>query len=165
MAFAANPVAAAPRNSTNATGSAQVRVIVGAKIVAGNDLRFGQFMQPTSQGVMTIDANGSVSATGGMTNAYTITQTGTGRGPATFTVNGAPNQTFTINTPNPNSVTLTSGANSMTITKFSDNVPQPRGTLDASGKYTVSIGAALKVNANQAVGTYTGTYSITVTYQ
>ena len=38
------------------------------------------------------------------------------------------------------------------------------GTLDATGETTFSVGGTLTVGANQAAGSYTGSYTATVTY-
>jgi hypothetical protein len=39
------------------------------------------------------------------------------------------------------------------------------GRLSNNGTRTYNIGATLNVNANQAIGTYTGTYVVNVEYQ
>jgi len=60
-------------------------------------------------------------------------------------------------------VTINSGANTMTVGMFTSN-PSGAGTLSAGGNQTLSVGATLNVGAGQATGTYSGIFSVTVTY-
>ena len=42
--------------------------------------------------------------------------------------------------------------------------PSGSGILDSTGHQTLTVGATLHVNPNQADGDYTGTFPVTVTY-
>ncbi len=154
---------AASANASATQGTAQAAVVVPLKITAGTSLRFGQFANATTGGTLTIDPTGAVSTTGGMVGANTFTQTGTGRGNATFSVTGNPNAAFgvTVST----NVQLVNGVNRMAVTGFTGNVASSAAALDATGNFTLNVGATLNVAANQAIGTYSGTYVLTVVYQ
>lgn len=154
---------AASANSSATQGTAQAAIVVPLKIIPGTSLRFGQFAAATTSGTLTIDPSGAVSTTGGMVGANTFTQTGTGRGNATFSVTGNPNAAFgvTVST----NVQLANGANRMPLTGFTGNVINSAAALNATGNFTLNVGATLNVAANQAVGTYSGTYVLTVVYQ
>ena len=151
-------------NAAQATGSAQALVIEPGSVVPLNALRFGQFMQPAAAGTLTIDINSTVTATGGVAGNQNIIQVGTGRGPGTFLLGGTPNRQTDITLPA--SITITNGAATMTVNTLTTNTP---GTgklkLDATGSAVLIVGATLNVAANQAVGPYSGTYTITVVFQ
>lgn len=150
-------------NSSTSPGAAQAAVVAPLQITAGTNLRFGQFANATTAGTITIDPFGTVSTTGGMIGANTFAQTAAGRGNATFRMTGNPNATvgITVST----NVQVVSGINRMSITGFTGNVANSAIVLDATGAYTLAVGATINVNANQAPGSYSGTYILTVTYQ
>lgn len=150
-------------NTATSQGTAQASIVAPLKITAGTSLRFGQFANATTAGTITIDPFGAVTTAGGMVGANTFVQTGAGRGNATFSVTGNANAAFGV-TVSAN-VFVASGANRMNVTGFTGNVANSAAVLDAAGNYTLNVGATINVNANQAVGTYSGTYVLTVTYQ
>jgi len=109
-----------------------------------------------SLGTVVMTPAGARSATGGTT----LGNAG-GAAAAAFNVTGQGNATYSITLPA--STTVTSGANSMTVDTFTSN-PSGTGTLSAGGSQALTVGATLHVGASQATGTYTGTFSVTVTY-
>jgi Domain of unknown function (DUF4402) len=98
---------------------------------------------------------------------------------AGFTVTGEPQLAYTISYPSTTSVT--SGSNSMSVTDFAP-VPEtvnglpPSGSLSGFGSTTSTaacgdngedawvIGGTLNVAKNQPSGNYTGTFTVTITY-
>ncbi len=91
-----------------------------------------------------------------------------GRG--NFKVTGEPFASFTLS--NPGSITVSDGAgNSMLVDSFigggsSTNDYWGGGaTFDATGISHMHVGATLYVGANQPVGTYVGTFTVTAEYQ
>jgi Domain of unknown function (DUF4402) len=164
LAVAASSLAPGAAIAAPATGFAQANVVTPGAIVPLNVLRFGQFLQPTTAGTLTVDIAGAVTTTGGVTGTTTLVQTGTGRGPGSFGLTGSPNRQTDIIVPT--SSTITSGSQTMTVNAFTSNANGGgKLKLDATGYQTLIIGATLNVGANQAVGSYTGTYTITVTFQ
>lgn len=77
-----------------------------------------------------------------------------------FSVTGQPNTTVTVTLPG--SITLTGPGAAMTVKNFTSS--PTTATLDATGKLTLKTGASLSVGAAQKSGTYSGTYSLTVSY-
>lgn len=154
---------AAPGDTAVLTGAIQASVVAPNSIQPIDDLRFGQFFRPTANGNITITPAGAVNTTGGMVGLTAVTQIGTGRGAATFQLNGDPNRAFRVDLPN--FINIVNGAASMRVSNFTDNVPNPRGYLSASGTFLLRVGARLRVLANQPTGLYQGTYDLTVTYQ
>ncbi|MEO1642446.1 MAG: DUF4402 domain-containing protein [Pseudomonadota bacterium] len=79
---------------------------------------------------------------------------------ARFGVTGEANRFVTITIPN--SLTVASGGNSMTVENLTSSVPL---AFLNSGYDEFCIGGDLIINASQASGDYTGTYNVMVEYQ
>jgi len=85
---------------------------------------------------------------------------------AVFTVTGAPLETYAITLPEDEEpgVTITHAVSDhMSVTDF-QSYPEDHGKLSAGGSQKLKVGATLHVAANQAVGRYTGPFSVTVAY-
>lgn len=82
--------------------------------------------------------------------------------PAIFEVKGDKNTTFNITLPG--AVTLTSGGNSMTLNNFTSSPSGSGVPTGPNGKVDVTVGATLQVGVNQAAGTYSGVFTVTVNY-
>lgn len=141
--------------AADATGSATSTVVAPITIAAGDDLAFGSIAPTASAGTVVLSTAGARSNTNvDLLTGGTVTA-------ATFTVGGGANAAYSITLPT--SATLTSGANNMTVNSF---VHSEGGspTIDGSGSGPIQVGATLQVGANQAAGSYTGTYQVTVSY-
>ena len=127
------------------------------------DLNFGSLVATGSAGTAVIDAStGARTVTGGVFAA------GGTFGAAGFNVllcTPAGPKRFVVTLPS-SAVTLTgSGGGTMTADTFTQN---PTGTIASSTNpppTPFTLGATLHVGANQTQGTYTGTFSVTVTRQ
>ncbi len=151
---------AAPGSSTT-NGAAQAAVVRSLRIAAVSPLSFGQITRPTAAGTVVLDQTGAITTTGGVLTSTAITQTAA-RGPGTFTVTGDPGRLFTVALP---TVTLLRrGPRFMLLGAFRSNWVGG-SALDGSGSFALSVGGTLRVGANQTIGTYTGSYAITVAYQ
>jgi hypothetical protein len=126
-------------------------------VTATSNLAFGRIVA-ASGGTVTISTAGVRSKTGGLVlipggtvsgAGFSLTEGGTGKS-LTW-------RTITL----PASATLSSGANTMTLSNF---VSDPATTMVGSGRTDVKVGASLTVGANQAAGNYSGTFSVTVDY-
>lgn len=137
-------------------------------IVNNSGLTFGKFVPGTGGTVVINASTGLRSATGGVTLMTSSNQ------PAQFTVScvvdgGASACTstsgYTISAVP--GTTLTSGGNNMSltgITVYSVNNSSNTAGLLAGGTDTLKAGATLTVGNNQAPGSYSGTFSLTVTF-
>lgn len=151
---------AAPSSST-ASGSAQAAILTPLTIVPINALSFGQITRPTAAGTVVMAPSGTISTTGGVITSTAIAQTAP-RGPGTFAVVGEAGRAFSVSLPT--TVILRQGTRNMRLSAFRSN--WAAGTVfSTSRSFALSVGATLNVGANQTVGTYTGTYAVTVTYQ
>ena len=165
LAATALSPAAASAAPAQANGAAQALVVSPGSVVPISSLRFGQFIQPATAGTLSISIAGVISAGGGVAGLQNITQTGTGRGPGSFTLVGTPNRQTDITLPA--SATISNGTQTMTMNAFTSNA-NGGGKIKLSattGQAVLIVGATLNVAANQPVGNYTGTYTVTVAFQ
>jgi len=140
-----------------ATGTANASAVILTPISIANNtgLDFGDvYPDSATAGTVTVDATGARTAGGAAALGATPGAA------AQFTVSGQASALYTITLPAA-AVTLTSGANSMTIDTFTTD---GTGTLDGTGNEVINVGATLNVSANQAPGTYSGTFDVTVNY-
>jgi len=146
---------AATGNTATATGTANATVVAPLQIThtAGAALSFGPFTAGTG-GTVAVSQASVASVTGdvGLLTGGTVAAD-------SFAVSGAGSRAFNIATSTGN--TVTSGAASMALTLSAP----ANATLSAGGAYTLRVGGTLTVAANQAAGAYTGSYTVTVTYQ
>ena len=97
-----------------------------------------------------------------MVGANSIAQGGNGPAAATFQIITAPGSA--INVFGPLNFTISNGAQTMTVSNLTGNLQQ-LSSNPTSTTYRLSVGATLAVAANQAVGTYTGSYTLLAIYQ
>jgi hypothetical protein len=139
--------------AASTTGTASATVIVPMTITAGTPLNFGTFAANSTGGTVVITSAGARSATGSV--ALSSTTPGVA---GTFNVTGNASSTFAITGPAPFNVS--SGANTMQVSLTG---LATTGTLSA-GTATILVPGTLTVGANQAPGSYTGTYTMAVEY-
>ena len=142
-----------------ATATATATIVTPIAISKTTDMSFGNLYASGSLGTAVIDPSGTLSVTGGVTQA---TPTGTVTA-ATFNVTGMANWTYSITLPAAANV-ISSGANNMDVdTWISSPTVGAGGQLDGTGAQTLSVGATLRVAAGQAAGTYVSGAAFTVT--
>lgn len=120
-------------------------------------LAFGRIVAG-SGGTVTVSPAGARSASGGVV----LVPSGPGTA-AQFTVSGDANATYAISVPGNGAVSLVSGPNTMPVDNFTTH-PASTGQLGAGGSQTLMIGATLGVGGNQAAGSYSGAFDVTVNY-
>jgi hypothetical protein len=126
----------------------------------------GDSVQPLAFGSLVAASGGAVvvsvnpPARGATGNVFPL-RSGTWSA-ASFSVSGDPNASYSITLPANGVVFLTSGPNSMAVNSF--NSHPATGQLASGGTQTLSIGATLSVGANQANGSYSGNFTVTVEY-
>ena len=78
-----------------------------------------------------------------------------------FDVSGEPSKAYTVTLPTAPVTLSDGGVNSMTVDNF---VSDASGIISASGTDSFNVGAKLNVAANQAAGSYSGSFSVEVVY-
>ncbi len=130
-------------------------------ITQSKQLNFGAINVSTGNAVVNMSAqNGNrtiVSGAAGITLISSLPGN-----PAEFVITGQPNTS--INVSLPTSTTLTGPGAAMTVNNFSRRPSGSSTNTNSNGNLTLTVGADLIINANQAAGTYNGTYTISVNY-
>jgi hypothetical protein len=158
--------AAAQANTASAVAKGViVRPLVFIRV---QDLQFGRIVPGTTAGVVVVTPDGNRTRTGG------ITLVGSDHQPARFAGDGAPNQQVRIRMGS-NSIQITGPGAPMTVSQFTIGSTPTNTVLSTgwntftlggtAGIFNFPLGAQLAVNANQAAGTYSGTFSIELQYQ
>lgn len=175
------PVHAAPNDTGSATAVAEVAVVTPLSLIQMRNLDFGRIGPTTTAGSIVINPNDSTcTSTGGLLHLG-------GCQAAQFGGMGARNMLVRLNTPG--TITLTGPGANMTIDTITlDTSPdlqlQAGGNgngngnsgpgngnnrryriVTSSGIFSFNLGGTLRVNANQAPGVYTATFSVTAIYQ
>jgi len=146
---------ASAQSSVIVSTAANAHVLAKLQLTKSSDLNFGDLVAGAAAGTVVVDVAGARTSTGGVSLAVgTVSQ-------AAFNVQGEPNKTYTITVPA--SVNITSGANTMAVNTFVLSPTSP-ATIPAGGSQALNIGATLNVGANQATGSYTNNFNVTVAY-
>jgi hypothetical protein len=153
---------AQPGNSHTLSGQVQVEVIDPGRMLLVRDLRFGAFMQPTAAATLTIAPNGTATGTGDLVAGMAIPQPPEGRGPALVLLDGTGYRSFTAIVPN--RVNIANGTATMQVRNITTNISPGNNRFDPNGHFELWMGGRLSVAAYQAVGQYTGEFTITVIF-
>lgn len=147
------PAAAAPGDSATANGTATAEIVAPIAIVHdGGALDFGLIVPGTAAGTVVVDAAGN-----GTDGGDATLLPGSTTAADSFTVTGVADATYSIVT---GTGSLTGPGTAMA---FSTAPSAASGTL-TGGTDSFTVGGTLAVGANQAGGTYTGSYTATVAY-
>lgn len=150
-------------HTSDATAVASARVIAPLTITAIDPhLRFGAFATTAGGQAVTIQPDGNRIVVGaqpaGLDQADPF-------GPARFVVKGEGGLSYSIALPKSAVLTTGAGASPREMLQVTDfrSEPSVRGILQG-GSQTLVIGATLNTVPNQTVGTYVGTFAVTVSY-
>lgn len=151
-AFVASPALAA-----TAGGPTEAAIVSPLSLINTEDLDFASIIPGVAAGTVTINANtgartvtGGAIAAGGTPNRAEFV--GVGRPGILSFVSITPNTTLTNGTGGNMTATLTvEGGTGLRL-------------FPGSGVQTFRVGGTLNVGANQALGNYAGTFTLTVTY-
>ena len=165
---AIGPAAHAQATSPQSTTQAQAEAIVlrPLSFFKVNDLDFGDIIPSNAAGTVTIAPDGSRSRTGSVTLA------GNNGAPASFAGLGSFNRQVNISLGS-NTIWITGPGPRMRVRNFEigstptailSTSPTRFRIANALGNYNFPVGATLDVNANQAPGDYSGTFTITLNY-
>jgi spore coat protein U-like protein len=148
--------ATAAQAQATATTGASVTIADPIAITKTADLSFGTVVPSAAAGTVVVSTSGTRSVTGGVSAlGGTITA-------AAYSVTGYGNSTYSIALPTSVSLTGPTGATAMSASSFAHSADASPALSGGSDSFTV--GATLSVGANQAAGTYSGTFDVTVAY-
>ena len=154
VGIGATPAFAGSGNTSTATGTATATIVAPIVLThtTGASLNFGRFTTGTG-GSVTITAAG----VGSVGTDVTFVPGSTTSADA-FTVAGDGSRSFGISTTGGN---VTSGATNLA---FTTTPSATTATLTAGGTSSFTVGGTLTVSGTAAAGSYSGTYTATVTY-
>lgn len=147
---------ASQADAAGATGNASLTVAAPLTITETTALTFGSVTVGSTGGTIVVTAGGATSYTGDVASFG-----GTSGTAALFTLGGEGGASYTVSAMT-SALGLTGPGTAMPLGTFTNNAG---GTLGGAGSDTFNVGATLTVNADQAAGSYTGTYTFTVDYQ
>ena len=161
---------AAPARAESVAGDAQVAIVTRGEFFKVEDLHFGMVIPSLLPGTVTVEPTGARTSTGGVTlvgNIHHAAEFG-GRRP------GGNNNPVQLSVGS-NTIQLTGPGLPMTVSLFRGNI-NPNQVLttvprnfqvqgQSNGAFELRVGATLAVNAAQAPGTYSGTWTITLDFQ
>jgi Mat/Ecp fimbriae major subunit len=150
--IAALGLGATSAQAATASATARAKILRQVTLTNTSDLQFGTIVTGTAASTVTVDSAGARTCGAGLVCSGATTAAG-------FDIAGTSGQVVTISVPA--TVSLTSGANSMTATLAASAAT---ATLVANAA-SFSVGGDLAVGANQADGDYTGTFTATANYQ
>jgi len=150
-----------PAATPAAEADAGAIVLRPLSLLKKKDLNFGTLATSPTAGTATLNpVTGVVTTTGGVT----ALPLGTSPTPAVFVGAGSKNAPYQIRVPkNPITVTRVGGTETMTVTNWTLDGPTNRN-VGANRAFQFNVGAQIAVAANQAGGTYIGTFDVTVHY-
>jgi len=148
-------VSAAPLTKSS---TSTVAVLGPLSVLKRGDLDFGTLAVTTAGTAVINPVTGARTVTGGVIAA------GSGFAPASFTGTGNRNSVVNIRLPkNPITVTRVGGTQTMTVSNWTLDGNSNR-KVPITQTFDFAVGATLNVGANQAQGTYVGTFNVTVQY-
>ena len=142
-------------SQATATASTTAILVTPISMTKTTDMHFGTLAASTSLGTATLDyANGV--APGGGVSVIDATSATT----AVFTVTGSGTESISVSVP-AGSITLTSGANTMTVDGFTCDAGT--STSLVGGSKVLKVLGVLHVAAGQLAGTYANAAGLSVT--
>jgi hypothetical protein len=168
MAMAGGAMAQSFANTQVTASATVIRPITIAKVT---NLNFGVITPGASEGSVYIYSNSQVGTSGGTSAKYI----NSGASAAAFTLSGEGGEAISVMLPEIFDRTmLSSGDNTMTVSDFTasstnnsqtvTSVTTLGGTRGSVGTLNLYVGAKLAVAANQAPGSYSGSFNVSVAY-
>jgi len=138
------------------TAPVNVEIVRFLTLLNTSGLEFGKISASGAAGTVVITYDGNRYATGGA-----AVDPADRFNPATFLIQGRPNESFTVQLPDKIELYDQNG-NKIVIENFKTNAET--GNLGASGDMEITVGGKLNLDPNQPSGSYTGTLVLEVHY-
>jgi len=145
------------------TGTATVTILRPLTVTKNTDLKFGTVVEPSSG-----SADVTISAAGARTT--TLDVGGAAFGASTFTVAGEDGQAVTVSAPTSFAIANQNGPGSLTVTTTGNTSNTGAQTLaggtglGSGGTLLVSVGGKITVLSTTASGLYSGTFTVSASY-
>ncbi len=149
------------QSSAASTAHSSATIIQGLTISTTSNLHFGAMIPGVMGGTATVSAAGARSATGSI---ILLISSNFPAAAASFNLIGQPNLAYTVTLPTTATLTLQGGSSTITLGSFTSN-PASSSSLSSTGGGTLTVGGTVTVSASQANGVYSGTFTVTLSYQ
>ena len=143
--------AATGAQAATATATAKAKILSPITVTKTADLDFGTIITSGAAANVTVSTAGARTCGGTLVCTNPVTA-------AAFNIAGS---VAAVNISSDASVSLTSGANTMSATLNTSKATSPM----TGGTDSFTVGGVLSVGATQADGSYSGTFTVTVNYQ
>jgi len=145
-----------------ATGHISAEVIEAITAVESSPMNFGSFTVGDQSGSIVLPAFGAAVSTSSIVTA------GSSISPATFSISGAKDATFSVTLPEgPTTLTNLDGAGTLVVSDWTATSEMGKEEyVLAGGSQKVKVGATLNIGTidENPKGTYTGSYQVTFAY-
>jgi Mat/Ecp fimbriae major subunit len=141
--------------AATATASATATILAPVQLTKTADLAFATIVTGSAADTVIVSSAGARSCGSNLTCSGAVAA-------AAFNVAGSASTSYAITLPG--TVTISSGTNNMSVGTFTSSKAGNVSTLNSSGADSFTIGATLSVGANQAAGSYSGSFSVAVDY-
>lgn len=169
LALATALVAGAAAHAATTPARAKTVIVSRLAFLNAEELEFGNLLAGTTAGTVIVSPTGVRTANGGVTLVGGLVQ------PARFAGRGTVNQIVLISlTASPSTLRRVGGTETMVLDQLTigstptavlTTRPQAFRISSPTGIFNFPVGGRLSVNANQAPGDYTGTFTVTLNYQ
>ena len=146
-----------------------VVILEGLTMTETSQMHFGAMTIPSSPTEVILSTTKTRNATS--PSAISLVDQAPYASNAIYSVAGSPNGTYSINLPEEGTVTISNGTSeddilvdSFTSRPSSTGSDSSSGNLNGFGEDSFSVGATLRLNANQHSGVYSGSYNISINY-
>ena len=165
VSAASAPAFAGPESASD-TANASALIIQPITVTKDRDIEFGTLVKPrTGSAKVTVANDGTRTlGTGIASPASSATPTS-----AKFTIRGEGAQAMTVAVPA--SFELVNGSSKLTVTTSNDGsiaaggtTKSLSGTLGSEGSFEVLVGGEFDLASTTATGTYTGSFTVTASY-
>ena len=147
--------------TASASASGAVAVIQPIALSKSTDLNFGTIVKPLS-GTATV----AIAAGGGRTVTGTTAVNSVNNAPsaASFSIQGEGGSAYSVSVPG--SFTMaTSGGSSLTVTTVSNSTGGTlSGNIGSSASASFGVGGTINIDTGTASGAYSGTFTVTASY-
>ena len=168
--FLAACLSVSSAHAASDTGTGKVVVVRPLTFINAQNLEFGDIIVGTTAGTLSVPPTGARTSTGGVTVVSTSSFS-----PARFAGQGTVGQIVDISVTRTSvNLTRTGGTETMAVDTFvvgsTPTVVLSPTPLNfriggTTGIFNFPVGATLRVGANQAQGTYVGSFTISLNYQ
>lgn len=162
LAMAAPAAAQSAPGSIAVSGTARATVVQPIVITNTAAMSFGSIIRPTAPGTVTLSTAGTLTATGGAVGNLVTGPSGPTPAAGEFQILTAPGRAFAVFAPI--SFSVTNGGAAMPVSLLTGTL-QTVSSTPATITYRLRVGATMTLAANQALGTYNGTYTLIAVYQ